>query len=72
MDSDTEDRILKNLKNNFKNKTLIIISHRISCVKDADNIIVLDNGKIIQSEVQSIIEKQGYYKDLYLKQNSED
>ena len=49
MDSDTEDRILKNLKNNFKNKTLIIISHRISCVKDADNIIVLDNGKIIQS-----------------------
>ena len=37
------------LKNNFKNKTLIIISHRISCVKDADNIIVLDNGKIIQS-----------------------
>jgi len=72
LDSDTEDRILKNLKNNFKNKTLIIISHRISCVKDADNIIVLDNGKIIQSGSHNqLLKKKGYYKDLYLKQNSE-
>ena len=72
LDSDTEDRILKNLKNNFKNKTLIIISHRISCVKDADNIIVLDNGKIIQSGSHNqLVKNKGYYKDLYLKQNSE-
>ena len=72
LDSDTEDRILKNLKNNFKNKTLIIISHRISCVKDADNIIVLDNGKIIQSGSHNqLLKNKGYYKDLYLKQNSE-
>ena len=72
MDSDTEDRILKNLKNNFKNKTLIIISHRISCVKDADNIIVLDNGKIIQSGSHNqLVKNKGYYKDLYLKLNSE-
>ena len=72
LDSDTEDRILKNLKHNFKNKTLIIISHRISCVKDADNIIVLDNGKIIQSGSHNqLVKNKGYYKDLYLKQNSE-
>ena len=72
LDSDTEDRILKNLKNNFKNKTLIIISHRISCVKDADNIIVLDDGKIIQSGSHNqLLKNKGYYKDLYLKQNSE-
>ena len=72
LDSDTEDRILKNLKNNFKNKTLIIISHRISCVKDADNIIVLNNGKIIQSGSHNqLVKNKGYYKDLYLKQNSE-
>ena len=72
LDSDTEDRILKNLKNNFKNKTLIIISHRVSCVKHADNIIVLDNGKIIQSGSHNeLVEDEGYYKDLYLKQNSE-
>ena len=72
LDSDTEDRILRNLKNNFLNKTLIIISHRVSCVKHADNIIVLDNGKIIQSGNHKELSKNdGYYKDLYLKQNSE-
>ena len=72
LDSDTEDRILKNLKNNFQNKTLIIISHRVSCVKNADNIIVLDNGKIIQSGSHNeLLIDGGYYKDLYLKQNSE-
>jgi len=72
LDSDTEDRILKNLKNNFYNKTLIIISHRVSCVKHADNIIVLDNGKIIQSgRHNELVKDGGYYKDLYLKQNSE-
>ena len=72
LDSDTEDRILKNLKNNFYNKTLIIISHRVSCVKHADSIIVLDNGKIIQSGSHNeLVKDEGYYKDLYLKQNSE-
>ncbi len=72
LDSDTEDRILNNLKNNFYNKTLIIISHRVSCVKHADNIIVLDNGKIIQSGSHNeLVKDEGYYKDLYLKQNSE-
>ena len=72
LDSDTEDRILKNLKNNFKNKTLIIISHRISCIKDADNIIVLNNGRIIQSGSHNeLLKNNGYYKDTYLKQNSE-
>ena len=72
LDSDTEDRILNNLKNNFHNKTLIIISHRVSCVKHADNIIVLNNGKIIQNGSHNeLVKDEGYYKDLYLKQNSE-
>ena len=72
LDSDTEDRILNNLKNNFHNKTLIIISHRVSCVKHADNIIVLNNGKIIQNGSHNeLVKNEGYYKDLYLKQNSE-
>ena len=44
LDSDTEDRIIKNLNNNFKDKTLLIVSHRVSCVKNADRIIVLENG----------------------------
>ena len=72
LDSDTEERILKNLKNNFQKKTLVIISHRVSCVKHADNIIVLDNGKIIQSGSHNeLVKDKGYYKDLYLKQNRE-
>ena len=72
LDSDTEDRILRNLKNNFQKKTLVIISHRVSCVKHADNIIVLDNGKIIQSGSHNeLVKNKGYYKDLYLKQNRE-
>ena len=72
LDSDTEDRILKNLKNNFQNKTLIIISHRVSCVKHADNIIVLDKGKIIQNGSHNeLLKKEGHYRDLYYKQNSE-
>mgnify|MGYP000332814229 CR=1 FL=1 len=67
LDTDTEDRIINNLKNNFKNKTLLIVSHRVSCVKHADNIIVLENGKIIQNGTHKelILKKNGYYKGLY-------
>ena len=55
-----------------KNKTTIIVSHRISSVKNADEIIVLDEGKIIQSGTHQTLKKtEGYYKDLYLKQRSE-
>ena len=72
LDSDTEDRIINNLKNNFNNKTLLIVSHRVSCVKHADNIIVLENGKIIQDGThKELISKDGFYKELNTKQNSE-
>lgn len=72
LDSDTEDRIITNLKNSFNNKTLLIVSHRVSCVKHADNIIVLENGKIIQDGThKELISKEGFYKELNTKQNSE-
>ena len=72
LDSDTEDRIIKNLNNNFKDKTLLIVSHRVSCVKNADRIIVLENGCIIQDGTHSdLINIKGFYKDLYSKQNTE-
>ncbi len=72
LDSDTEDRIITNLKNNFNTKTLIIVSHRVSCVKHADNIIVLENGKIIQNGIHNeLISEEGFYKELNAKQNSE-
>ena len=72
LDTDTEERLIKNLKNNFKNKSVIIVSHRVSCVKDADKIIVLEKGKIIQEGThKNLIKIDGYYKELYNKQNSE-
>ena len=72
LDSDTEDRIIKNLNNNFKDKTLLIVSHRVSCVKNADRIIVLENGCIIQDGTHTdLINIKGFYKDLFSKQNTE-
>jgi len=72
LDSDTEDRIIKNLNNNFKDKTLLIVSHRVSCVKNADRIIVLENGSIIQDGTHTdLINIKGFYKDLFSKQNTE-
>ena len=72
LDSDTEDRIISNLKNNFNNKTLLIVSHRVSCVRHADKIIVLENGKIVQNGTHNeLISKEGFYKELNAKQNSE-
>jgi len=72
LDTDTEERVINNLKNNFKNKSVIIVSHRVSCIKHADKIIVLENGKIIQEGIhKNLIKTDGYYKDLYKKQNSE-
>jgi ATP-binding cassette subfamily B protein len=72
LDSDTEDKIIKNLINNFKGKTLLIVSHRVSCVKNADKIIVLEKGSIIQEGTHNdLIKNEGFYKDLYIKQNSE-
>lgn len=72
VDTETEEKILKNLERVSKNKTTIIVSHRISSAKNADKIIVLDEGKIIQAGTHQTLKKtEGYYKDLYRKQRSE-
>ncbi|MDT0557255.1 ABC transporter ATP-binding protein [Ichthyenterobacterium sp. W332] len=72
VDTETEEQILKNLDKVSKSKTTIIVSHRISSAKNADQIIVLEDGKIIQEGNHvSLINTEGYYKDLYLKQLSE-
>ena len=69
VDTETEERILLNLERVSNNKTTIIISHRVSSVKNADKIIVLDTGKVIQQGVHNqLITKTGYYKDLYEQQ----
>lgn len=72
VDTETEEKILNNLNKISKGKTTIIVSHRISSAKNADKIIVLENGKIVQKgKHETLINSDGYYKDLYLKQLSE-
>ncbi|MDA0201718.1 MAG: ABC transporter ATP-binding protein [Bacteroidetes bacterium] len=72
VDADTEEKILKNLKAYCKDKTTIIVSHRISSVKDADQILVLDKGEIIeQGNHQNLIKSKGLYFDLFNKQQDE-
>ena len=68
VDTETEEKILNNLKKITEGKTSIIVSHRISAAKNAHKIIVLDNGKIVQSGTHDkLINIDGYYKELYLK-----
>ncbi|MFL0353577.1 ABC transporter ATP-binding protein [Xanthomarina sp. GH4-25] len=72
VDTETEEQILKHLLHLTEGKTTIIVSHRVSSVKNADQIIVLDDGEIVQSgNHETLIDVDGYYKHLYLKQLSE-
>lgn len=72
VDTETEEAILNNLFEICKDKTTIVVSHRISSAKNADKIIILENGKIIQQGTHNqLINQEGYYAALYLKQLSE-
>jgi ATP-binding cassette, subfamily B, multidrug efflux pump len=72
VDTETEEQILNNLLNISKDKTTIIVSHRVSSAKNADKIIILEEGKIIQEGSHNqLINQEGYYAELYLKQLSE-
>ncbi|MGB1268569.1 MAG: ABC transporter ATP-binding protein [Flavobacteriaceae bacterium] len=72
VDTETEENILSNLKSVSKSKTTIIVSHRISSVKNAETILVLDGGTIIQKGTHNqLISVPGYYQELHQKQLSE-
>ena len=72
VDTETEEAILNNLLLFCKYKTTIIVSHRVSSAKNADRIIILDNGKILQQGSHNqLVNQEGYYKDLYYKQIAE-
>ena len=72
VDTETEEAILNNLDEICKDKTTIIVSHRVSSAKNAGKIIILDEGKIIeQGSHNQLINQEGYYAALYLKQLSE-
>lgn len=69
VDTYTEEEILKQLRVFMKDRTSIIISHRISTVKDADLIVVLDKGSIVERGTHGeLVQKGGIYADLHEKQ----
>ena len=69
VDTETEETILNNLKDVATNKSTLLVSHRVSTAKNADRIIVLEDGEIIQEGThKDLLNTEGYYKDLYAKQ----
>jgi len=73
VDTETEEKILNSLKRIMKGRTSIIISHRLSSVKQADQILVLDEGKIAeQGKHNDLLNQKGIYFETYQKQLLED
>jgi ATP-binding cassette subfamily B protein len=66
VDSVTDSKIRTNLKKHFDGATVIIISHRITTIMHSDNIIVLENGNIIESGTnEQLLQQNGEYKKIY-------
>jgi ATP-binding cassette subfamily B protein len=73
LDTRTESEILGNIGNFSIGKTSIIVSHRASSVKEAEYIIVLDKGEIIeQGSHDELLEMNGMYKEIFMKQSKEE
>lgn len=69
LDSFTESEVLKNFKEVTRGKTVLMITHRLSTVKDADEIIVLENGEVVEKgEPSYLLEQQGLYYDYWRSQ----
>lgn len=72
VDIETDEQIQEELKKHCADKTIFIIAHRISSVKDSDVIIVMDKGRIIeQGTHEQLLEKNGYYYETCLQQAGE-
>jgi ATP-binding cassette subfamily B multidrug efflux pump len=73
VDTQTEELILRNLRQVFEGRTVFLVSHRISTVKDADLILVLDHGRIAERGSHSqLIASGGLYADLHQRQLLEE
>lgn len=66
LDSITEEKVLKEIKNILQYKTVIFISHRLTKIKEADHILVMDSGKLVEEgKHKDLLLKNGYYKKLW-------
>lgn len=73
VDTETEEIILGNIKEQIEKNTTLIVSHRVSSIRNADHILVLDNGKKIEEgSHEELLAKKGVYADMYTKQLLED
>lgn len=72
VDTDTEEKLLRNLKANREGKTTILIAHRISTIQNADVIMVLENGEAKEiGNHEALMKQQGIYYDMFEKQQLE-
>lgn len=72
VDAKTEEKILHTLKTEMKDKTSIIISHRISTIQHADQIIIMEKGQIVERGThETLLNKNGIYKNMYVQQSND-
>lgn len=73
VDAQTERAILRGLREATRDKTVVVISHRISAVRDADMIIVLDEGRIVETGTHAqLVEREGIYAEIFQQQALEE
>ena len=71
VDSESEQMIQQSLKTLLKNRTSFVIAHRLSTIQQADLIIVLDEGRIVeQGSHQSLLESNGMYREMIQRQTT--
>ena len=71
VDSQTEQRILHGFESVLRNKTCILVSHRMAAVKEADEILVLDQGRVVErGDHESLLRARGIYAQMYWRQQA--
>ena len=73
VDAETEELILRSIEEDMRQRTTILIAHRLSTVRNADHIIVLDNGSIIEQGChEELVDRGGLYADIFRRQQLEE